>query len=208
MQKRRVQCELNFVLCRVTGCFLKGWMRTSLVAQWMGAYLPMQGTPVQALVWQDFTCCRATKPVCRSFWAHALEPSNHNCWAHALQILKPMHSSLGSATRGLSLHWEACALQRSSPCLQLEKDSIHGRHTAKALGRCHKLYLDISSFLLLVGFMRITVPIYIILESNSFGFRIFLTSYMCFLKYKASFLIIKVMYIDFLIGKFQKWGRK
>ena len=40
--------------------------------------------------------------------------------------------------------------------------------------------------------MRLMVPTCIILESNSFGFRIFLTSYVCFLKYKASFLIIKV----------------
>ena len=36
---------------------------TSLVVQWLRIRLPMQGTQVQALVWEDPTCCRATKPV-------------------------------------------------------------------------------------------------------------------------------------------------
>ncbi|KAJ8779987.1 hypothetical protein J1605_012023 [Eschrichtius robustus] len=35
----------------------------SLVAQWLRIRLPMQGTRVQALVQEDPTCCRATKPV-------------------------------------------------------------------------------------------------------------------------------------------------
>ena len=32
----------------------------SLVAQWLRICLPMQGTQVQALVWEDPTCRRAT----------------------------------------------------------------------------------------------------------------------------------------------------
>ena len=36
---------------------------TSLVAQWLRSCLPMQGTQVQALVWEDSTCRRATEPV-------------------------------------------------------------------------------------------------------------------------------------------------
>ena len=39
----------------------------SLVAQWLRICLPMQGTRVRALVWEDPTCRRATKPV------------SHNC---------------------------------------------------------------------------------------------------------------------------------
>ena len=35
---------------------------TSLVAQWLRICLPMQGTRVQALVWEDPTCRGATKP--------------------------------------------------------------------------------------------------------------------------------------------------
>ena len=34
----------------------------SLVAQWLRIRLPMQGTRVQALVWDDPTCCGAAKP--------------------------------------------------------------------------------------------------------------------------------------------------
>ena len=36
---------------------------TSLVAQWLGICLPVQGTRVRALVHEDPTCRGATKPV-------------------------------------------------------------------------------------------------------------------------------------------------
>ena len=36
---------------------------TSLVAQWLRMCLPMQGTWLQALVWEDPTCRGATKPL-------------------------------------------------------------------------------------------------------------------------------------------------
>ena len=43
---------------------IKTTMRgTSLVAQWLRICLPMQGTQVRALVWEDPTCHGATKPV-------------------------------------------------------------------------------------------------------------------------------------------------
>ena len=35
----------------------------SLVAQWIRICLPMQGTEVRSLVWEDPTCRGATKPV-------------------------------------------------------------------------------------------------------------------------------------------------
>ena len=37
-------------------------VRTSLVVQRLGICLPVQGTWVQSLVQEDFTCHRATKP--------------------------------------------------------------------------------------------------------------------------------------------------
>ena len=43
----------------------------SLVAQWLRICLPMQGTQVQALVWEDPTCHRATGPVSHNYWACA-----------------------------------------------------------------------------------------------------------------------------------------
>ena len=54
------------------------WIGTSLVAQWLRIRLPMQGTRVQALVQEDPTCRRATKPV------------RHNYWACEPQLLKPV----------------------------------------------------------------------------------------------------------------------
>ena len=47
--------------CRV--CKLIIGSRASLVAQWLGIHLPMQGTQVQALVREDPTCRGATKPM-------------------------------------------------------------------------------------------------------------------------------------------------
>ena len=45
----------------------KNVLGASLVAQWLRICLPMQGTRVRALVWEDPTCHRATRPV------------SHNC---------------------------------------------------------------------------------------------------------------------------------
>ena len=45
------------------------WHRASLVAQWLRIRLPMQGTRVRALVWEDPTCRGATKPVRHSYGA-------------------------------------------------------------------------------------------------------------------------------------------
>ena len=43
--------------------------RTSLVVQRLTIHLPMQRTLVQPLVWENFTCWGATKPVYCSYWA-------------------------------------------------------------------------------------------------------------------------------------------
>ena len=42
-------------------------IRASLVAQWLRICLPMQGTRVQALVWEDPTCRGATGPVSHNY---------------------------------------------------------------------------------------------------------------------------------------------
>ena len=39
----------------------------SLVAQWLRICLLMQGTWVRALVWEDPTCCGATRPISRNY---------------------------------------------------------------------------------------------------------------------------------------------
>ena len=80
------------------------------MAQWLRIRLPMQGTRVQSLLWEDPTCCGATKPV-------------HNYWACALGPAKPQLLSLCAATteartpracapQEKSLQWEAREPQR------------------------------------------------------------------------------------------------
>ena len=66
--------------------------RTSLVVQWLRICLPMEGTNVQSLVWEDPTCRRATKPMRHNYWNRSLEPMSFNYWAHASQLLKQVHS--------------------------------------------------------------------------------------------------------------------
>ena len=41
--------------------------RASLVAQWLRICLPIQGTRVRALVWEDPTCHGATGPVSHNY---------------------------------------------------------------------------------------------------------------------------------------------
>ena len=72
-------------------------MGASLVAQWLRIRLPVQGTRVRSLVWEDPTCRRATKPM------------RHNYWAHAPQLL-----SLRAATTEPCMP-RARALQQEKP---------------------------------------------------------------------------------------------
>ena len=52
--------------------------------------LPMEGTWVWDMVWEEPTCRGATKPVRHNYWACALEPVSHNYWAREPQLLKPV----------------------------------------------------------------------------------------------------------------------
>ena len=47
--------------------FLENGKQASLVAQWLRIRLPMQGTRVRALVWEDPTCRGATRPVSHNY---------------------------------------------------------------------------------------------------------------------------------------------
>ena len=58
--------EISFLIIAVLNTELKNIsevFRASLVAQWLGVRLPMQGTRVRALVREDPTCCRAARLV-------------------------------------------------------------------------------------------------------------------------------------------------
>ena len=86
------ECKLIQSLWRTVWRFLKKLkIGTSLVAQWLGICLPMQGTRVRALVQEDPTCRTATKPMCHNYLACPPEPESHSYWARVLQLLKPTH---------------------------------------------------------------------------------------------------------------------
>ena len=52
----------------------KQYQGTSLVAQWLRIRLPMQGTPVRALVWEDHTHAAEQLSLCTT----TTETSCHN----------------------------------------------------------------------------------------------------------------------------------
>ena len=58
-------------LSKLQPAHLKSHDGASLVAQWLRVRLPMQGTRVRALVWEDPTCRGATGPVSHSYWVCA-----------------------------------------------------------------------------------------------------------------------------------------
>ena len=68
---------------------IKAMYGASLVVQWLRICLPMQGTRVPALVWEDPTCHGATRPVSHNYWAcvsGACAPQQERPWqweAHA-----------------------------------------------------------------------------------------------------------------------------
>ena len=107
--------------------FKKQPFGASLVAQWLRIRLPMQGTWVRALVWEDPTCHGGTKPMCHNYWGCALEPVSHNHWS--LPLYSPW-SAIREATAMGSPH----TTTKSSPYSpQLEKAHVQQRrpNTAK-----------------------------------------------------------------------------
>ena len=95
---------------------------TSLVAQWLRICLPMQGTRVRSLVWEDPTCLGAAKPVHHNYWACALEPVSHNYWARMPQLLKPAHPRAHAPQReATAMRSPRTATHTSPHSPQLEK---------------------------------------------------------------------------------------
>ena len=97
--------------------------QTPLVVQGLKAHLPVQGTQVQSLVWEDSTCCEATKPI-----SHNTEPE-----LYELQLLSARAWSLGSATSEATVMRSHALRLESSPQLpQLEKAYLQYRRSSTA----------------------------------------------------------------------------
>ena len=97
-------------------CWIRYLLFTSLVVQWLRILLPVQGTRVQSLVWEDPTCHGATKPVRHNYWSpRAQVLVGRNYWARTPRALAPQQVKPPQR--------EACApATKSSPCSpQLEK---------------------------------------------------------------------------------------
>ena len=103
-----VHLKISYLSSR---CWILRVYGTSLVAQWLRIRLPVQGTRVWVLLWEDPTCRGGTKPVRHNYWACALEPASHNYWAHVLQLLKSVRLEPVLCSEKPP-RWEARALQQ------------------------------------------------------------------------------------------------
>ena len=118
--------KVNIAIKSITQIFwfpsaFKSYAGTSLVVQWLRICLPTQGTHVRALVREDPTCHRATKPV------------SHNYWARVLQLLKPARLEPMLTTREATAMGSPCTAMKSSPCsTQLEKARAQPRRPNSA----------------------------------------------------------------------------
>ena len=69
-----------------------------LGVQWLRIHLAMQGTPVQSLVLEDFTCLGATKLVGHNYYTQPLEPmpcNKKSCFSerpvrHSWRVAPPL----------------------------------------------------------------------------------------------------------------------
>ena len=66
IREMQMKTTMRYHLTLVRMSIIKKSTRASLVVQWLGVCLPMQGTRVRALVWEDPTCCGANGPVSHS----------------------------------------------------------------------------------------------------------------------------------------------
>ena len=86
----------------------------SLMAQWLGVCLPMQGTRVRALVWEDPTCCGATGPVSHNTEPARLEPVLRN--KRGRDSERPAHRDE---------EWPPLATTRESPRTETKTQRSH-----------------------------------------------------------------------------------
>ena len=107
--------------------------------QWLKSCLPLWGTQIQSLVWEDHTCWEATKPA---------SPVLRSNQAHIPQLLKLRSTSWGPL-QGKPLKWEAYTsqLENSSCSTQLEKVHTQWRRPmATKTNFFNKLIIKITLF--------------------------------------------------------------
>ena len=103
------------------------------MVQWLGIHLAAQGPPVQALVRDDPTCLRETKPLCHNYRAQALQlpsPSTAATEARALQLPSPSTA----ATEPEHCRYRAQALQLPKPVLH--STEAHALQLERSPGPC------------------------------------------------------------------------
>ena len=108
-------------------------------------HLPMQKIWVQSLVWEDFTCHRANKPMHHNYWSPlTLGPVSHNYWGHLPQLWKPACLELVLCSK--RSHRNEKSVHRNRECTPLTATrespctATKNQHSQKWINLKKKLY--------------------------------------------------------------------
>ena len=121
--RNKLSFPFSIILQLIT--FKNSTVRTSLLVPRLRIYLLMQRTRIRSLVWEDATCCRATKPVHHNHWGGVLEPTCHSGWSPCTlesmlrnkrhqRSAKPTTRQLGSSPHSPQLEKARAQQQRPS----------------------------------------------------------------------------------------------
>ena len=89
--------------------YIKEYQKASFAVQWLRILLAMQGTPVWSLVWEDLTCCGATKPMCSTFWS--LDAQSLLSATGKANAMKSLHTAMKPRPHSPQLE-KACVQQQ------------------------------------------------------------------------------------------------
>ena len=117
------------------------------LAQWLRICLPIQGTQVRALVWEDPTFHGATKPVRHKYQACAPEPTSHNYWAHVPQLLKPVHLEPMLRNKRSHRNEKLVHPNKEQSLLAATRESPHAAMKTQPSQKKNKIKRDMSSYL-------------------------------------------------------------
>ena len=117
--------------------------RTSLVAQWLRICLPMQGTPVQSLDREDFTCCASTDLSTTTTGTHTPQSPSSAEGAAPARCNESPHEAMNTSAakkKGGIVHVTQLWHERQPPGLQAPTASLSVPAWFSANTKCIKKY--------------------------------------------------------------------
>ena len=113
------------------------------MAQWLRICLPMQGTRVRALVWEDPTCHGATKPAIHNYWARMTQLLKPTCLAPVLRHKRNHHNE---KPRHRNKEWPLLAATRESCAQQQRPNADKNKLKKKKKDHCFSHFFSLCPY--------------------------------------------------------------